>query len=87
MGKKEKLIERFKKSPKDFTYNETLTLLGYFGYRKFNKGATSGSRVRFKNDETGSYIDIHSPHPSNIMKSWMIKTILQHLIKQGYIKE
>lgn len=38
MGSKEKLIERFKKLPKDFTFEETLSLLGYFGYTKHNKG-------------------------------------------------
>jgi hypothetical protein len=46
--------------------------LAYFGYEVHNKGATSGSRVRFKNEETGVYIDIHRPHPGSIMKEWMI---------------
>ncbi len=32
MGSKEKLIERFKKLPKDFTFEESVSLLGYFGY-------------------------------------------------------
>ena len=45
MGTKEKLVERFKKLPKDFTYEETLKLLSIFGYYEHNKGATSGSRV------------------------------------------
>lgn len=48
MGSKEKLIERFCKLPKDFTYEETLKLLSSYGYNEHNKGATSGSRVRFK---------------------------------------
>ena len=48
MGTKEKLINRFCKLPKDFTYEETLKLLSVFGYSEHNKGATSGSRVRFK---------------------------------------
>ena len=48
MGTKEKLVERFKKLPKDFTYEETLKLLSIFGYYEHNKGATSGARVRFK---------------------------------------
>ena len=51
MGSKEKLVERFKKLPKDFTFEETLVLLRIFGYEKHNKGATSGSRIRFKNEE------------------------------------
>lgn len=48
MGSKEKLIERFCKLPKDFTYEETLKLLSSYGYNEHNKGATSGSRVRFQ---------------------------------------
>ncbi len=48
MGTKEKLISRFSKLPKDFTYEETIKLLSVFGYNEHNKGTTSGSRVRFK---------------------------------------
>ena len=86
MGTKEKLVERFKKLPKDFTYEETLKLLSIFGYCEHNKGATSGSRVRFKNEQTGQYIDIHKPHPGSIMKEWMMKAIYQHLKSNGLIK-
>lgn len=85
MGKKEKLIERFIKLPKDFTFEETVVLFGYFGYRKHNKGASSGSRIRFKNEETGAYINLHRPHPGSIMKEWMMKEIYQHLKSNGLI--
>jgi len=34
MGSKDKLIERFKKKPKDFTYEETLSLMAYLGYHE-----------------------------------------------------
>ncbi|HIX22679.1 MAG TPA: type II toxin-antitoxin system HicA family toxin [Candidatus Parabacteroides faecavium] len=81
MGSKEKLVERFKKLPKDFTFEETLVLLRIFGYEKHNKGATSGSRIRFKNEETGQFIDIGS-----IMKHWMMKAIYQHLLDRGLLK-
>ena len=86
MGSKEKLIEHFCKLPKDFTYEETLKLLSSYGYNEHNKGATSGSRVRFKNEQTGQYIDIHKPHPGSIMKEWMMKAIYQHLKSNGLIK-
>ncbi len=79
MSSKDKLIERFKKKPKDFTYEETITLLSHFGYEEHNKGTTSGSRVRFKHEPSGAFIDIHRPHPGSIMKEWMIKAIFQHL--------
>lgn len=79
MGTKEKTIERFLKLPSDFTYAETVRLLAAFGYTEHNKGATSGSRVRFFNNGTKAYIDIHKPHPGSIMKAWMIKAIYKHL--------
>lgn len=41
MSKQEKLIERFKTRPKDFTFEELITLLGYYGYYLDNKGKTS----------------------------------------------
>lgn len=86
MGSKDKLVERFKKRPKDFTYEETVSLLAYFCYREHTKGSTSGSRVRFKNEATGAYIDIHRPHPESIMKEWMVKVIYLHLKNNGLIK-
>jgi len=42
--------------------------------------------VRFKNEQTGQYIDIHKPHPGSIMKEWMMKAIYQHLKSNGLIK-
>lgn len=86
VGTKEKLIGRFRRQPKDFTYEETVRLLSVFGYHEHNKGTTSGSRVRFKNGQTGEYIDIHKPHPGNVMKEWMVKMIYLHLKSKGLIK-
>ena len=48
MGTKEKLIERFKNQPKDFTFDEMEKLLFIFGYVKSDKGKPSGSRVIYK---------------------------------------
>ena len=79
MVTKNKLKERFKRHPKDFTFEETVSLLEYLGYQKHNKGKTSGSRIRFKNEATGAYIDLHRPHPGSIMKEWMMKEIYNHL--------
>ncbi len=86
MSTKDKLIDRFRGLPKDFTYEETVRLLSAFGYEEHNKGATSGSRVRFRNGRTGQYIDIHRPHPGSIMKEWMMKAIHRHLEDLGLIK-
>ena len=85
MGRKEKLLQRFIRMPKDFTFDETVTLLCGLGYEIHNKGATSGSRVRFINKSTGAFIDLHKPHPGSIMKEWMIKSIYVHLKNRNLI--
>lgn len=36
MGRKEKLVERFMKLPKDFTFEDTVALLSWFGYSVHN---------------------------------------------------
>lgn len=85
MGKKDKLKERFKTLPKDFTFDEAVTLMGILGYAIHNKGATSGSRIRFKNEALGIYVDLHKPHPGSIMKEWMMKELYKHLKSNNLI--
>lgn len=75
MGTKEKLIQRFLSSPKDFTYEEVLRLFGIFGYSESNKGATSGSRVEFVSEDGQSSYIMHKPHPGNIIKSYVMKQL------------
>ena len=62
MGQKEKLILKLKSNPKDFTFDDAETLLGYFAYKRSNKGRTSGSRVMFTSDEHSAKILLHKPH-------------------------
>lgn len=85
MGTKEKIIERFKSQPKDFTFDEMEKLLSIFGYVKSNKGKTSGSRVVYKNDNKRP-IMLHKPHPGNIIKGYALKQVLDDLTKAGFIK-
>ena len=85
MGTKEKLLQRFGRLPKDFSFSETVSMLRYLGYEIHNKGATSGSRIRFLNKGTGAFIDLHKPHPDGIRKGWMVKAIYVHLKNRGLI--
>ena len=78
MSKKEKLIDRFLSMPSDFHYDEMVKLLGYFGFNEVKKGKTSGSRVKFENAE-GVPIILHKPHPSGIMKKYLMKQIQEIL--------
>ena len=85
MGKKDKLISRLKSKPRDFTFDEAETLLVYFGYRRSNKGRTSGSRVIFINDQTVSQIMLHKPHPRKELLSYQVQQLLDELEQEGLI--
>lgn len=78
MSKKDKLIARFLSMPSDFHYNEMVRLLGYFGFVEVKKGKTSGSRVKFTNEE-GVAIYMHKPHPTGILKRYQLKQVKEIL--------
>lgn len=85
MGSKEKLIERFKRLPNDFTFDEMERLLSVFGYEKSNKGKTSGSRIIYRN-ENKRPIMLHKPHPGNIIKGYAMRQVLDELKEAGFLK-
>lgn len=85
MVTKDKLIERFKRLPKDFTFDELTRLLEIYGFEISNKGKTSGSRVVFKNGEKKP-IMLHKPHPGNIVKGYALKQVFNYLKELGLIK-
>lgn len=84
MGTKEKLVERFKRLPSDFTFSELDRLLSNLGYEKSEKGKTSGSRLIYKS-KTGSFIMLHRPHPGNIVKDYAMKQVYIELTDKGLI--
>ena len=51
MSRLEKETERLKSRPKDYTYDETKSLLNKLGFFEYTKGKTSGSRVVFINKD------------------------------------
>jgi hypothetical protein len=85
MGTKEKLIERLKHLPKDFTFDEAERLLTLFGYVKSNKGKTSGSRILFFKPER-TPLFLHKPHPQKELKGYAVKQLLSELITNGDIE-
>ncbi len=84
MGQKEKLIQRLKSRPKDFTFDDAETLLNYLEYTRSNKGKTSGSRVMFISEEHGSIL-LHKPHSQKELKSYQIKQLIEILEQEGLI--
>ena len=87
MNKKDKLLQRFKNMPHDFTFNEMEALFKSCGFTLNNKGATSGSRVEFVNEKDGNSYIMHKPHPSNIIKGYSMKQVYTYLEANGYLKK
>ena len=86
MSKKEKLLQRLLIKPKDFTYDELKTLLISLGFIEDNRGKTSGSAVEFVHTHMRMHIiQLHKPHPNNILKPYQIKKIIDRLKKMGVI--
>ena len=84
MSKKEKLMRRIQSHPKDFTFDEVETLLGYFDYKRLEKGRTSGSRIIFVSDKHPPIL-IHKPHPRKELLDYQIKQLTDVLEGEGLI--
>ena len=85
MGQKEKLIAKLKSNPKTFTFDDAESLLGFFSFRRCNKGKTSGSRVMFISDEYKTKILLHKPHPRKELLSYQKKQLRDFLEQEGLI--
>ncbi len=84
MSKKDKLIERLCRKPKDLSFDEVVQLMGYFGYRIAPGGKTGGSRIAFTNDNN-DYIRMHKPHPRSILKSYQVQNLIDDLKERDLI--
>ena len=84
MSRKEKLIGRFLEQPKDFTWDELVRLLAYFGFKETKSGKTRGSRRAFIN-KAGLKLNLHKPHPQNIVKRYAMELVCNFLKENGYI--
>lgn len=76
MAQMDKLITRFKTYPKDFTWTELSRVLKKLGFQEIQG---SGSRVKFFNQEKNCLIQLHRPHPANILKQYALKEVIVRL--------
>ena len=83
MSKKDKLIDRLLKKPKDFTFDEMVSLLSYFGYELKQSG--TGSGVKFIKHGSSEVINFHKPHPSGILKQYVLNQVIEKLRKDGLL--
>lgn len=85
MSKFEKARERLLSRPKDYTYSEAKLLLTQLGFDEYNKGKTSGSRVKFYRPSDKRMILLHKPHPGDVMSVGAIVDLADRLEDMGEI--
>ena len=83
MSKKDKLLDRLLKKPKDFTFDEMESLLSYLGYELKQGGIGSG--VKFIRVGSNEVINFHKPHPSGILKRYVLEQVIEKLRKDGLL--
>ena len=83
MSKYEKARQRILLKPKDYTYTEAKYLLSQIGFEEYNKGKTSGSRVKFYRKSDKKVILLHKPHPGDIMKIGAVNQLVDYLVQIG----
>jgi len=85
MSKIDKLIEKLLSRPSDFTWEELVKVLSFYGYKELKKGKTSGSRRKFADDKK-HIISLHKPHPGNILKHYQVDDVVRVLKEGGKIE-
>lgn len=83
MSQKDKLIERLLRKPKDFTFDEMVSLLSYFGYNQKQGG--TGSGVKFTKENSNEVINFHRPHPNGLLKRYVLDQIIEKLRKDDLL--
>ena len=83
MGRHEKLKDRFKELPANFTWDELCRLMKGCG---FDQISGAGSRYKFYHPATGVVVALHKPHPGNLIKKYAMKQVLSCLKECGEIK-
>lgn len=85
MSKYTKAKNRILTVPADYTYSEIKYLLGKLGFREWNKGKTSGSRVKFYRESDQRIIMLHRPHPGDIMDRGAVEDVVKKLMEWGML--
>ena len=84
MARRDKLIEKLRRHPRDFTWDELVSLLKSLGYKFIKSGKTTGSRRHFLHPDHG-VICLYQPHPGNVLKKYQVDQILEVLEQEGLI--
>lgn len=78
-----KKINKLLKKPKNFTFEEMVSLLSYLGYDLKQSG--TGSGVKFIKIDSSEVINFHKPHPNGILKKYILEQVIEKLRKDGLL--
>jgi hypothetical protein len=84
MTQKQKLLKKLHEAPREFTWDDFVSLMNLLGYRKAKSGKTGGSRRRYVH-ETYAPISLHEPHPQKSLKQYQIDVVIEALRKEGIL--
>lgn len=84
MSKIEKLKQRLLSRPNDFSWHELERVLIHLGFVALEG---SGSRVKFVHQDSGVVLSLHRPHPSQVLKIYMVRLVVEKLKLEGLIAE
>jgi len=77
-----KLLSKLVDPTSTLTWSELVSVLKGLGFRQLEG---RGSRVRFDNGKGKDMIHLHRPHPSNEVKAYVKRQVLEHLTAAGLI--
>ena len=86
MGSKHnKLLEKLRCNPRNFTWDELVTLLSFFGYQESTK--TGGSSRKFLNPIFPQGIRLHKRHPDPTLLPYQVRDVIEALKNAGFVEE
>lgn len=87
MSKKQKLRDRLlrKPPPKDFRWDELVTLMDQFGFDLDMSGGSSHGHFVLREDPN-KVIDTYRPHPGGIMYAVQLRQIVEKLSEWGVLR-
>lgn len=84
VSKKSKLLARIVEQPRNFTWDETCTLMKQCGFELVN---LNGSARMFVHAKSRLKVRLHEPHPENTLKHYMVKELINALKEVGELAE
>lgn len=84
MNKADKLLLRLQTVPKDFTWQELVSVMEKHGFTLYSG---SGSGRKFIHADLQITVAMHEPHPGNIVKPYALRLAIAGLKQTGAIDE